>query len=83
MCSPPPSLPAYTHRYLCSHGVASDRVQVDPEAYSTLDNAVNSKAMLGAPPAELVVLTHDWHMQRSQMLFEVCESVMRASLMCV
>ena len=61
--------------YLVANGMPADRIIVDAVAYSTLDNAVNSKALLSAggrpPPEELVVVTHDWHMERAKMLFEV------------
>ncbi len=62
--------------YLITHGVSPELILVEKAARNTFDNALLTRALLkkrpgGWPvPARLLVVTHDWHAERSRECFE-------------
>lgn len=66
------------HDYLVANGVKSKRILVEDKALHTFHNALYSKTLLrnqgllagDTEKLELVVLTTDWHMERSHLCFK-------------
>lgn len=64
---------AAMQRYLLAHGVKADRIQQENRSTSTRENIVFSRQLLlqqGALPANLVLLTSDFHLYRARQLAE-------------
>lgn len=62
---------AAMQRYLLAHGVKADRVQQENRSTSTRENIVFSRQLLlqqGALPANIVLLTSDFHLYRARQL---------------
>ncbi|HUC90635.1 MAG TPA: YdcF family protein [Paenibacillus sp.] len=52
--------------YLLARGVPQDRMLLDPEAQSTYDNLLNSKAIMKREGiASVVIITHEFHSARA------------------
>jgi hypothetical protein len=61
--------------FLLAHGKPSEDVAVEDTAMHTFDNALLTRALLKRRPdwprrTRLVVVTHDWHVERSRLCFE-------------
>eukprot|EP01126_Amoeba_proteus_P033738 TRINITY_DN3326_c0_g1_i5.p1 TRINITY_DN3326_c0_g1~~TRINITY_DN3326_c0_g1_i5.p1 ORF type:complete len:174 (-),score=31.38 TRINITY_DN3326_c0_g1_i5:163-684(-) len=57
--------------YLVERGVHPGYIYVEQTAYHTLDNLIESKAIMDKyflQPHKLVIVTHDWHMARAKAL---------------
>lgn len=62
---------AAMQRYLLAHGVKAERVQQENRSTSTRENIVFSRQLLlqqGALPANMVLLTSDFHLYRARQL---------------
>lgn len=62
---------AAMQRYLLAHGVKADRIQQENRSTSTRENIVFSRQLLlqqGTLPANLVLLTSDFHLYRARQL---------------
>jgi hypothetical protein len=52
-------------------GVAAEHILLEPTAYHTLDNIIEAKDIMDCnnlQPKNLVIITHDWHMNRAKGL---------------
>jgi len=55
--------------YMLSQGVPAAAIRVETGSHSTRENALFSKALIGAAPGRKVLLTSDYHMFRAYRVF--------------
>jgi uncharacterized SAM-binding protein YcdF (DUF218 family) len=58
--------------WLQAHGIAGERILVEPKARNTWENAARSARLLGtlsARPPRLLLITDPWHLPRARLAF--------------
>ncbi|MGO1637058.1 MAG: YdcF family protein [Ancrocorticia populi] len=55
-------------RYLHNHGIDESRILLEDQARTTQENLINSRALLPAPDAHVIVATNSYHVFRAAML---------------
>lgn len=60
--------------YLVANGIPSDKILAETRAMHTFHNALYSRQILkesGISAQQITILTHDWHMPRSLLCFQI------------